>query len=154
MVADSCVGCSKTGDLDLSPAAFKKVTGNEADDRIWGTWEFIPCTDAFSRGNLKIRFGQGSNAWWYVVQPLNNKYKMKKVTVAANGREWNLTFEKSEDKRARTLGFWWKGTVANNQKLDLPALFTFENDLGQKASFTLRNTDNLSVKIFTLNNVI
>jgi len=39
-VVDKCPGC-KTGDLDLSPAAFKQVVGDLGIGRVRGTWDWI-----------------------------------------------------------------------------------------------------------------
>ncbi|GAB9477168.1 hypothetical protein Gpo141_00014229, partial [Globisporangium polare] len=65
-IVDRCPEC-KSGDLDLSPTVFKKITGS-SPSRLKIKWQFVDCPVS---GNLKYCLKSGSNPYFVAVQPAN-----------------------------------------------------------------------------------
>lgn len=65
-IVDRCPEC-KSGDLDLSPSVFKKITGS-SPSRLKIQWKFVDCP---SEGNLKYCLKSGSNPYFVAIQPAN-----------------------------------------------------------------------------------
>lgn len=118
MVVDSCPECHE-GDLDLSNAAWDKVSGNAGHSRFKADWRFIECPDKFMMKNtFEFYFKEGSSKWWLAIMPLNHKNKMKSIEVKTlkialiykkiklkkdNGSWQKLEFGDIDS-------FYWKGT--------------------------------------------
>ena len=86
MVTDSCPECH-SGDLDLSYAAWDKITGGAGHSRFKADWKYVPCPDSFLvTKTISFYIKPGSSRWWFAVMPMGSKSKVKDVKVNRNGR--------------------------------------------------------------------
>lgn len=82
-VMDRCPEC-KYGDLDLSPAVYKKITGS-SPSRLKVSWRFVPCP---IQESMKICLKAGSNPYWQAFQATNAIYGVKSMKI--NGKEGQM----------------------------------------------------------------
>ncbi|CAG5091310.1 Oidioi.mRNA.OKI2018_I69.PAR.g12962.t2.cds [Oikopleura dioica] len=103
MVVDSCPECHE-GDLDLSNAAWDKVSGNAGHSRFKANWKFIECPDRFMmKDTFEFHIKEGSSKWWLAVMPLNHKHKMKSIEIKKGDGAWKSMEFGTIDS------FYWKG---------------------------------------------
>ncbi|RHY50305.1 hypothetical protein DYB30_000622 [Aphanomyces astaci] len=85
-ITDQCPEC-KTGDLDLSIQSFKALTGHDPA-RYKIDWQFVECPVEFVKGSLEFDVKEGSNAFWWALQPRNFAQPIRSVELKAQGRDW------------------------------------------------------------------
>jgi expansin len=85
-IVDQCPGCA-SGDIDLSPEAFKHIADLSAG-RVSISWQIVTCGVP---GNIQYRFKEGSNAYWSAVQIRNSNNAILSVEAMKNGAWETLT---------------------------------------------------------------
>lgn len=83
-IVDQCPEC-KTGDLDLSPQAFAKISPISAG-RVAITWKPVACDVA---GPIDYHFKEGSNPYWTAIQIRNHRYPITKLEARDATNTWH-----------------------------------------------------------------
>ena len=86
MVTDSCPECH-LGDLDLSYAAWDKITGGAGHSRFKAEWSYVDCPDEFlMHPTLQFYIKPGSSRWWFAIMPLSSKVQIDDVQIKKHGK--------------------------------------------------------------------
>ncbi|ETW00629.1 hypothetical protein H310_07199 [Aphanomyces invadans] len=88
LITDQCPEC-KVGDLDLSIQSFKALTGRDPA-RYKIEWDFVECPVEFVNGGVEFDVKDGSNAYWWALQPRNFAQAIRSVELKAQGRDWTM----------------------------------------------------------------
>lgn len=81
-----CPEC-KHGDIDFSNTAFQELTGS-SPSRLRISWRFVQCPSNIVSGNLEYYVKDGSNPYWFALQPRNSMVSVTKMEVQPQGRDW------------------------------------------------------------------
>ncbi|XP_070533744.1 uncharacterized protein [Ptychodera flava] len=123
-IVDSCPECHE-GDIDLSKEAFDLIAGDR-QGRIEIFWRVVECP---VHGTLSLRFKDGSSKYWFALQVLNHRYKVKSLSVQrAEGGKW-IKLERTD------YNFFVRPDGAG--KVEAPFTLRIESVTGQKLYSTI-----------------
>lgn len=83
IITDRCPECVH-GDIDLSQDAWDSVTKSNPS-RLTISWEFITCPSDFVTSSIEYYIKDGSNRYWFAIQPKNTKQSVVKMEIKPSG---------------------------------------------------------------------